>query len=172
MPQEYSLDEIKSEIDRLAAQIGAPDNLLPTYRYSIDGAHPHIDVDLNGYHYVVVERGQEISHVTTHNLDELLFQVFKDITFELACAYELKHRVQHQDFRRLLFQYQIELLSMLSPKWSEIENQEHEGILQDHPYDDHSSIRANLSETLRKQGFSPELAWKKACKKYPLPGQQ
>ena len=103
MAKKYSLNEIKSEIHRLAAQIGAPDDLLPTYVYSVDGAHPHIEVDSRSYHYIVVERGQEISRVTTDDLDELLYHVFESVTFELACKCELKHRVAHQDFRRLLF---------------------------------------------------------------------
>jgi len=136
MSKQYSLDEIKSEINRLAAQIGAPDDLLPTYGYTVDGAHPHIEVDAGGYHYIVVERGQEVSHVTTNDLDELLYNVFEGITFELACRYELKHRVTGQDFRRLLFKHQAELLSMLSARWDEIESRDHQRILQQHPYDD------------------------------------
>lgn len=132
----YSLDEIKSDIDRLAAQIGAPEDVLPTYGYSEDGARPHIEVDLGGYHYVIVERGQEISRVTTHELDELLYYVFEAVTFALACQYELKHRVKNQDFRRLLFRRQIELLSILSSKWAEIEARDHERILRQHPFQD------------------------------------
>jgi hypothetical protein len=136
MSKKYSLDEIRSEIHRLAAQIGAPDDLLPTYGYSLDGAHPHVEVDSPGYHYVVVERGQEITRVTTDELDRLLYHVFEGVTFALACQYELKHRVKHQDFRRLMFYHQIELLSTLSPKWAEIESQDHERILRQHPYAD------------------------------------
>jgi hypothetical protein len=133
-----SLEEIRSEVNRLAAQINAPDDLLPTYGYSRDFAYPHIEVDARGYHYVVVERGQEIERITTVELDELLYHVFEHITFELACKYELSRRVEHQDFRRLLFQHQIELLSALSPKWAEVEAQDHERILQQYPYDDNA----------------------------------
>ena len=136
MDKTYSLNQINSEIKRLAAQIGAPDHLLPTYGYSEDGARPHIEVDSRRYHYVVVERGQEISRVTTEDLDELLYHVFEGVTFTLACDYEVKHRVKNQDFRRLMFGRQIELLSILSPKWAEIEARDHKRILQQHPYDD------------------------------------
>ncbi|HSL44574.1 MAG TPA: Imm63 family immunity protein [Anaerolineales bacterium] len=168
MREQLSLNGIKSEIDRLAAKIEAPKSLLPTYGHSIDGAHPHIEVDARGYHYIVVERGQEDSRVTTTSLDELLFEVFKHITFSLACQYELKHRIEGQDFRRLLFRYQEALLSMLSSEWAEREAREHERILQNYPYDDQAIERANFSKTLREQGLSPELAWKQACEKFPL----
>ncbi len=141
MPQQYSLDEIKAEINRLAAQIGAPEDLLPTYGYSEDGARPHIEVDAGRYHYVVLECGEELSRITSTDLGELLYHVFAAITFELACKYELKHRIPHQDFRRLLFQRQVELLAMLSPKWSEIESQDHERILQQYPLPENRDTR-------------------------------
>lgn len=171
MSQKYSLNEIKSEVNRLAAQINAPADLLPTYGHSDDGARPHIEVDSHGYHYVVIERGEELSRITTADLDELLYSIFKDVTFGLACKYELKHRVENQDVRRIMFQRQVELLSMLSLKWGEMKAREHERILEQHPYDDQANIRADLAKTLRGQGLSPESAWKMACEKYPLPGK-
>lgn len=139
MGQKHSLNEIKAEVNRLAAQINAPNNLLPTYGYSDDGARPHIEIDSRGYHYVVVERGEELSRITTDDLDKLLYQVFEGVTFTLACNYELKYRVRNQDVRRLIFKHQIELLSILSAKWGELESQEHEKILRRHPYNDRTS---------------------------------
>jgi hypothetical protein len=53
----YSLREIKSEVDRFAKKIRAPESLLPTYGHTRDAARPHIEVDARGYHYVIVERG-------------------------------------------------------------------------------------------------------------------
>jgi hypothetical protein len=49
-----------SEIDDLAQRIGASGLILPTYGRSEDFARPYIEVDDSGYHYVVVERGQEM----------------------------------------------------------------------------------------------------------------
>ena len=169
MPDQHSLDEIRAQVNRLAARIEATQSLLPTYGSSIDGAHPHIEVDARGYHYVVRERGQETDRVTTNEFDELLYHVFKHVTFSLACQYELRHRVEGQDFRRLLFRYQVALLSMLSPDWAEREAHEHEHILESFPYDDLAIARVDLARTLRKQGLVPEVAWRQACDRYPLP---
>ena len=169
MTRIYSLNEIKSEVNRLAAQIGVPADVLPTYGYSIDGVHPHIAVDARGYHYVILERGEELSRATTVELDELLYCIFKDVTFDLACKYELKHRVENQDSRRMIFQHQVELLARLSPSWGELKAQEHQKILEQHPYDDQANLRAALAKTLRGQGLSPESAWKVACEQYPFP---
>jgi hypothetical protein len=136
MFQKYTLNEIKSEVNRLATKINATENLLPTYGSSEDGARPHIEIDSHGYHYVVVERGEELSRITTDDLDKLLYHVFEGVTFSLACEYELKHRVENQDSRRLIFKHQVELLSLLSSKWGEMEARDHERILRQHPYND------------------------------------
>ena len=157
-----TIAEIKIEVDRLAAKIGASGYYLPTYGRSEDGARPHIEVDARGYHYVVVERGQELKRITTGDLNELLYQIFEAITFSLACDHELAHRVEGQDCRRLMFQYQIGLLSKLSEEWSFREAQQHGQILLEHPFDDFANIRVDLSK---------QVGWKAACEKYPLPAK-
>jgi len=155
-----TLSEIKTEIDGLAAKVGVSGNCLPTYGHSEDWARPHIEVDSLGYHYVIVERGQELKRITTSDLNELLYHVFEAITFDLACAYELANRVENQDFRKLLFKCQIDLLSKLSKEWSIREAQQHDQILCEHSFDDFASTRTTLSK---------QVGWEVACKKYPLP---
>ena len=171
MDKKYSIAEIEKEVNRLAAKIDASGDMLPTYGFSRDYAYPHIEVDSHGYHYVIVERGKELKRVTTGELDVLLYHIFEGITAEMGSKYSATHRVENQDFRRLYFERQIGLLNLLYPKWAEVESKEHERILQQHPYDDDSQIRANYSKTLREQGHSSEEAWRMACQKYPLPEQ-
>jgi hypothetical protein len=135
-----TLAEVKKEVDRRAAIIGADGSHgLPTYGRSEDFARPHIELDSRGYHYVVVERGQELERFTSRDLDEILFRVFETVTFSLASAYELAHRVEAQDCRRLLFQRQVELLSQISEPWGQREAARHEGILREHPFHDRSN---------------------------------
>src|ERR1700733_8471898 len=90
--------------------IGASGNLLPTYGESEDFALPHIEVDSRGYHHVVVERGVERNRVTTPDLQEFLYRVFRAITSTLAGS---ARRVKGEDSRRQLFRRQIELLAKL-----------------------------------------------------------
>ena len=153
----------------MAALINASRNILPTYGHSDDGARPHIEVDARGYHYVVVERGQELKRLTTSDMDELLFHVFESVTFSLANKYELAHRIEYRDSRRILFQKQVELLSMLSMHWGEREARNHEQTLQEHPFDDYASVRATLTKAYRDRGYSPEDACRMARERYPLP---
>jgi hypothetical protein len=154
-----TLPQIKAEVDRRATLIGAIGDDLPTYGCTQDGAYPHVEVDSRGYHVVVVERGQE-SRFTTRDFDELLYKIFQSVTFRLAYSYALAHRIESQDWRRLLFQRQVELLSRLSPHWGERKADEHQRILREHPFDDLSSMRASLSA---------QVGWKRACEQYPLP---
>jgi Immunity protein 63 len=164
-----TLTEVKAEVDRRAAIMGAAGHWsLPTYGHSEDFARPHIEVDSRGYHLVVVERGQELSRFTTHDLDELLYRVFQGVTSIFASGYELMHRIETKDCRRLIFQRQVELLSQLSARWAEREAEEHRRILGEHPFDDNSGIRASLARELSEAGCDPQTAWQMACERYPL----
>lgn len=161
------------EVDRLAAKIGALENPeLPTYgckRY-FDGAQ--IEVDSRGYHFVVCERGQEYERLTTFDLDALLYRVFRSVTFHLSCAYELAHRVETQDGRRLTFQHQVELLSQLSKSWGERQAQEQQRILRDYPFDDSTHARLTSAAKLMEAGHSYETARQMAERLHPSPASK
>ncbi|MEO6282261.1 MAG: Imm63 family immunity protein [Dyadobacter sp.] len=132
-----SLADLEKIVEKLAAIIEAPASLLPTYGRSLDGAHPHVEADLAGmWHYVIVERGQELERKTTGDLDDLLYWIFANVTFSMAVKYEGKTRVSGQDFRRIMFQKQEELLGELNENWQRREEQEHRLILGKHPFDD------------------------------------
>jgi hypothetical protein len=165
-----SLTDIKAQVDRLAAIIGASGyHGLPSYGPTKDYSRPHVEVDARGYHLVIVEHGLERGRFTTGELDELLFHIFQHVTCSLAVDYELAHRIQTQDCRRLGFQKQIELLSQISKQWAEREAAEHQHILRGQPFDDYSGVRADLIRELKEAGESPQSAWETACKRYPLP---
>lgn len=131
-----TLPEIKAEVDRLAAKIDAPENLLPTYGTSRDFAYPHIEVDSRFYYYVVVERGQELDRKWAPFLDQLLEWIFVGVTSQMAGTYELAHRVESEDFRRIWFARQIELLTLLNSDWATREDERHKGILRQCPFSD------------------------------------
>ena len=165
-----TLPEIEAEITRLAAVLGVKRRgMLPTYGRSSDFAQPHIEVHRSGYHLVVVERGQELSRLTTPDLDEVLYQVFEGVTSELAGDYELAHRVEGIDGRRVWFPLQVELLGRLSDDWARRQAGEQATLLRRYPFDDHADKRADLSQQLRAAGHSPTAAWRAACERYPLP---
>jgi hypothetical protein len=165
-----SLADIKSTIDALAGKINAPQHLLPTYSQSVDGAHPHIEIDKNGQLYlVIVERGQELRRDLAVDMNDLLYRVFVGVTLSLACDYEAGHRIANQDFRRLMFFKQEELLGILNAEWKLRMQKEHQWVLRGYPFDDNSDIRTEYSKRLTNNGIPASEAWTIACKKYPLP---
>lgn len=138
-----SLAEIKAEVICLAQVLGASGDDLPTYGHTRDYAHPHIEVDKEHYHYVVVERGQELQRKSTSNFQELLYWIFADTTHNLAFAYELKNRVEDQDCRRTAFPKQVELLGLISPHMAARRANEIEKILASAPYNDEPTKAVN-----------------------------
>jgi len=118
-------------------------------------------------HYVTVERGEEIDRKTTDNLGTLLYWIFADITFSMACKYELRNRNNAKDCRRIIFEKQEELLGTLSENWLQKEKEEHQIILVNHPFDDLASLRASFCGQLRQQGYSESAIKKLAEEKYP-----
>lgn len=127
-----SLKEIEKVVNVLALKISSPTDLLPTFGYSKDFAHPHIEVTIEGYNFVVLEKGQEVQRKITQNLDEILYWIFNGITFSMALKFEVKNRIESQDCRWVLFQKQDELLGMLNILWQQRSIQKHSFLLKDY----------------------------------------
>jgi len=132
-----SLDDIRKTVEHLANRINAPENLLPTYGRSRDGAHPHIEIDSSrALHFVVIERGEELERKTTKDLNELLYWIFDSITFSMSVDFELKHRIRTKDSRRIMFAKQEELLGILDISWQQKQHEEHKRIIKENPFVD------------------------------------
>jgi hypothetical protein len=165
-----SLSEVKQLVDQLASKIQAPQFLLPTYGESLDNAHPYVEIDRSGLlFYLANERGQEVLRYIAKDIDDLLYNIFKDITFSMATKYELANRVKGQDFRRIYFAEQERLLGILNSDWQLKKHQEFEKTLTDNPFDDFASIRVDYYEELVAHGKNQGNEWLLACEKYPLP---
>lgn len=129
------LDAVGARIHALGARIDAPDDLLPTLRRTEDSARPHIEVDAR-YHWVVVERGEELERRSTDDLDQLLYWTFESACFSMACSYELHHRASGQDTRPIMFARQCALLGALDPAWAHACAARQAAVLAEHPFTD------------------------------------
>ena len=166
-----TLSEIEVKVNELAQKIGAPQNILPTYGYSEQTARSHVEVDSRAYSYVVAQSGQEVSRYTTRDIDQLLYKIFADVTFGFSVRYAEENLIENEDIRRLAFQRQVELLTLLSPQWGVRGFHEHAQILKQAPFDDDGSLRAVYWKSLRDKGFSVAQANKMAHEKYPYPNE-
>lgn len=87
-----------------------------------DAACPFVEVHDGILHWVVMERGQELEHRTTGNLDELLHWVALDATSSMAQDWELEQRDRFpagRDTRIGWLAKQVDLLRRLDPQWAE-----------------------------------------------------
>jgi len=162
-----SLREIEIEVNNLARIIKVSKQELPTYGYSRDFAYPHIEQDINGYHYVIIERGQEQERRTTKNINELLFWIFNAITSSMGFEYELNNREIGKDCRRIAFKKKEELMTMLNPQWGDLAVSEHKNILNKYPFDDLAGLRATYCAELRLKGLTENEIDRLAYEKYP-----
>jgi hypothetical protein len=132
----YSISTIRKKVREYGKKIHAPSHLL-SVRASSDGfGTPHIEIDENGYNYVVSERGEEFERRQTKDIDKLLYWIFKQIVFIMASDYELENRKPNEDFRRQLFAKQIELMEQLDSKFVQWNKEELDKILEKSPYED------------------------------------
>jgi hypothetical protein len=131
-----TVEEIKLKLNAMIKVINPPQDYLPTHNWSEGSGRPHIEVHSNGYHFIVTERGNEFQRKVTQDLDELLYWAVSCVTHPMASQYELKHRIPNQDFRKLMFQKDIELLTEVKVEFAIKRQSEIEQTLEKHPYND------------------------------------
>ena len=83
-----------------------------------------------------MERGQILSENRAKDIDELLYWIMKDILWQEASDFELKNRRPNQDFRRLFFAKQLELMGKINSLWELKRRNEIINILSVAPYND------------------------------------
>ena len=59
------------------------------------------------------DKNNQHLEIETSDIEELLFEVFKSATREIAYKYELKNRIPNQDIRIIAFEKHIEILNSL-----------------------------------------------------------
>jgi hypothetical protein len=134
------LNEIQTKVELLAKLIDSPVDQLPTYGNSRGDGTPNIDIGGGTYYYTAPDRGVMSINRQTQNIDELLYWIFKDITFSMAVWFELENRIKDQHARRLIFSHQLGLLKTLDTNWFWKAKMEIAKILQNCPYDDSSGV--------------------------------
>jgi len=141
--------------------------MLPSYGWMRWDSHPYIEIDDRGWmYYVVSERGNREEKIAV-DLDHLLYLIFSAVTHRMAFDYELRHRIEDKDCRRIAFAKQEELMGILNKKWQERKIEEHQRILFSAPFDDLAGLRATYFRQLRVEGYSEVEIEKLAYEKYP-----
>lgn len=165
----FSIDKISEEVKDKGKLISAPKNLLVVRDNPAGDGSPYVEIGEDEYFYVSSERGYEIFRKRASNIDELLYFIFKDITWSMANEYELSNRIENKDSRRLIFSKKLDLLKRINPEWERRERVEIDKILLSSPYDDLAASRADYSRKLREQGLKESEIYELSNRKYPPP---
>ena len=95
-----------------AAKVDARPSAFPTFGSSDHSGRPHIECSRDRFDYVVCERGSEFERRSHRRHSRSALLIFKDVTFALACDFELAHRKPRTDCRRLIFSRNEELIAL------------------------------------------------------------
>ena len=128
--------EVRLRVQEFAEIIGAEPNDLPTFNVPEHSGRAHIEIHGDTYHYAITDRGQEFERYTTTSLHELLYRIFRDVTFSMAAHLAHGHQNPGEDFRRAMFTQQLLLLRRLNPAWEARCHLEHLEVLASHPFVD------------------------------------
>lgn len=131
-----SIGGIQEMVWELAARIDAPKSLTTVFSRSPQDGRPHVEIHGDEFWLVTEERGSVFSVQKTENADILLYWLFRSITSRMAQEYELQHRDERQDPRRIIFSKQLELMAKLSSSWHNLLKHEIETICVANPYID------------------------------------
>lgn len=131
-----TLDEIHKKVIENARKISASNTLFPTFGDLHYDGTPCILIEREQFTYTAKERNNVVMNKQTNDIDELLFWVFEDITFFMASDYELNHRINNLDSRRLLHTHQLELLGNINIDWARRRAIQIEEVLKNSPYRD------------------------------------
>lgn len=131
MKNGLSKNTLQQRLEAELKKISDDVTLLPEINHSNEFARPFIEIDELGYHYVCRERGEEIFRKFPFDTEELVFEVFADITFSLASEWELKNRDPNEDFRLRLFKKQVELMTRINSDFGKKLNEQLARLLKD-----------------------------------------
>ena len=131
-----SISDLQKRVDAIVLNIGAPRLSINLSSSPFDDGTPYISFDNNKYNYICSERGTEFSRRVTDAEDELLYWIIFDLVHRIAFQYELKHRIDDSDGRRIAFPKVIELMTEINPIWGLKSQREIEMTLALAPYND------------------------------------
>jgi hypothetical protein len=126
-------DDLQKRLETELLKINGDVELLPEINNSNDHAKPYIEIDRYGYNYVCRERGEEIFRKIPSDIDELLYEVFDNLTFQITTKWEVKNRKDNEDFRLQLFAKQVDLLTTINKDFGERLNSKLQRILKFEP---------------------------------------
>ena len=134
------LRSLQSEYDELCQRVDPCTSQYTFLTERQDNGSPHVEYIDGEYHYIVTERGLDLESRSTVDKSEILYWMIYDLTFWMGVAYELKHRVEGPDVRRIIFGHWLELMIKADRSFADRLGSEIAAILAKNPFVDHDPL--------------------------------
>ncbi|WP_225758227.1 MULTISPECIES: Imm63 family immunity protein [unclassified Leclercia] len=131
-----NIAEIQRQTDEMILRAGFPKHSVNLCSAPYGDGTPYISFENDLYNYIYSERGYEVSRKVTHSLNTLLYWIMSEFAYQIAYQYELDHRVEGRDGRRIAFPKFIEIMANMNPAWESEARVDIQKILAEAPYDD------------------------------------
>lgn len=131
-----NIDEIQKQVNEIILRAGFPKHSVNLCSAPYGDGTPYISFENSSYNYIYSERGYEFSRKVTYSLNTLLYWIISEFAYKIAYQYELDHRVEGRDGRRIAFPKFIEIMANMNPAWESEARNEIQNILVEAPYDD------------------------------------
>jgi len=126
--------QVQEIINGYGRKIGLSANEVVLRNEPSGFGEPHLEISDDYYHYVICERGSELSRESFLNVDDFIYEFFEMVTSMLAGEYEQENRVIGEDQRVIRFNKQIELMTQLNHEWRRKKEADIAETLKNFPY--------------------------------------
>ena len=90
----------------------------------------------NVYHILFTEKGKVREDKITTDEKEVIRSVLDIVSFDMAMEFAISNREKNKDFRRKLFEKEVEIYSLFGETFEKSKKREIEEILKENPYKD------------------------------------
>ena len=90
----------------------------------------------NVYHILFTEKGKVREDKITTDEKEVIRSVLDIVSFDIAMDFAISNREKNKDFRRKLFEKEVEIYSLFGETFEKSKKREIEEILKENPYKD------------------------------------
>jgi hypothetical protein len=134
-----STRELEIEIKNTIKQV-LPDLELTNINFCLGNESSsegvYIFSENNKYHYLFTERGSIRVDRIFDNVREVLWYVVRELSFDISNKYAIKYTKDGEDFRRKVFEKELEFFSLFGEDFRDRKEREIQDILLDYPYVD------------------------------------
>lgn len=132
------LIQLQTEYNALCQRIDPCESEYTFLTEREDVGVPHVEFSNGEYHYIVTERGLDLSRRSTADPGEILYWMLYDLTFWMGSAFEFENRVEGPDCRRMMFAHWLEQMKKADQTMADRLEIDIARILAENPFSDHA----------------------------------